>query len=96
MEIAKAITVAALFFATILLLTSNRALGADDPRTARRKAILADEAEELRKADAQESRFKAAPRPLVKKNFDRTCIIRPVMADREIEACRVHYQRKDI
>jgi len=95
MEIAKAVTVTALFFAAVLLLTSNRAMGADDPRAARHKAILADEAEELRKIDAQESRFKTA-RPAAKKNFDRTCVIKPVMADREIEACRVHYQRKDI
>ena len=96
-EIAKAIVVAALFLAAILLLTSNRALGADNPRTARHKAILADEAEELRKIDARESRLKTAQRPAPRRsNFERVCVIKPVMADREIEACRVAYRRKDI
>ena len=97
-EIAKAVAVAALFMAAILLLTSTRALGADNPRMARHKAILADEAEELRKMDAKESRLKTAPRPAPRTNgqFERVCVIKPVMADREIEACRVSYRRKDI
>ena len=95
-EIAKSIIVAALFLAAILLLTSGRALGADNPRMARHKAILADEAEELRKHDARVAQTRGAPRALVKKNGERVCVIKPVMADQEIEVCRASYRRKDI
>jgi hypothetical protein len=100
MELAKLVTVTVLFFIAVILLTSGRALSADDPRRARQRAVLADEAEELRKVDAQEARRSAASaspsRGVPKRNFERLCIIRPVMADREIEACRISYQRKDI
>jgi hypothetical protein len=94
-EIAKAVAIAALFLTAILLLTSTRALGADN-RSERLRAILADEAEELRKHDAKESRSRTTSRPLAKRNFERVCVIKPVMADREIENCRVSYRRKDI
>ena len=45
----------------------------------------------------QRDRHRPSPRPLPRKsNFERVCVIKPVMADREIEACRVTYRRKDI
>ena len=100
MEIAKVVTVTALFFIAILLLTSGRALGADPVRmNERQRAILADEAEELRRADTREAmRTKEPARAMPRRNFERLCVVKPVMADQEIEACRISYQhpRKDI
>src|SRR5687767_1054208 len=101
MEIAKMVTVALLFFIAGVLLTSGRALGADiDLKRQRQKAVLADEAEELRRLDALEARRNAGvtspARGVPKRNFERLCVIKPVMAGREIEACRISYQRKDI
>jgi len=100
MEIAKVVTVTVLFFVAVVLLTSGRALGADPVRlNERQRAILADEAEELRRADARESqRTKEPARAIPRRNFERLCVIKPVMADKEIEACRISYQhpRKDI
>ncbi|HYG55317.1 MAG TPA: hypothetical protein VD965_08460 [Burkholderiales bacterium] len=98
-EIAKAVTVAAVFLAVILLLTSGRALGAD-VRSERYKAMLADEAEELRRLDEKHAQRRpldrATARQAARQAFERVCVIKPVMADREIEACRVSYRRKDI
>jgi hypothetical protein len=101
MELAKLVTVTLLFFIAVVLLTSGRAFSADDLlRKDRQRAVLADEAEELRKFDAQEARRNAAvaapARGIPRRNFERLCVIKPVMADREIEACRISYQRKDI
>ena len=100
MEIAKVVGVTLLFFIAVVLLTSGRAFSAeiDLKRSERQRAILADEAEELRKHDAKQAgrRPEVAPRSGMRPNFQRICIIKPVMADKEIEACRVSYQRKDI
>jgi hypothetical protein len=100
MELAKQVAVATMFLVAVFLLASGRAFGADSDllkKNARARAALADEAEELRRVDQREARVVKEPaRAVSKRNFERLCIIKPVMADKEIEACRISYQRRDI
>jgi hypothetical protein len=99
MAIARQVMIAVLFFIAVFLLASGRAFGADLDlkKPERLRSALADEAEELRKADQRDARNPRDPvRAVPRRNFERLCIVKPVMADKEIEACRISYQRRDI
>jgi hypothetical protein len=99
MEIAKQVAVATMFLIAVFLLATGRAFGADLDlkKSDRLRSVLADEAEELRKQDQRDGRNPREPaRATARRNFERLCVIKPVMADKEIEACRISYQRKDI
>ena len=98
MELARQAVIAVMFFVAVFLLASGRAFGADVlKKNERMRAALADEAEELRKSDQRDARNPREPaRPAARRNFERLCVIKPVMADKEIEACRISYQRRDI
>ena len=98
MELAKTVTIVVMFFVAAALLISGRALGADVlKKNERLRTVLADEAEELRKTDERDAARPQGPaRAVPKRNFERLCQIKPVMADKEIEACRISYRRRDI
>lgn len=88
MELSRIVALTALFFILVLIL-APAALGADDARE-RARALAADEAAELKRVEAQDTR-----RRVRQKDFDRRCAIKPVMTDAEIEACRVAHRRSD-
>jgi len=94
MDLSK--TVACTALVIMVLLTAGHALSQDKP-PALDEAALRKQEEVLKKQEAQAARERAAEEhrlQLARLNEEiaRRCVIKPVMTDAEIDACRIAYR----
>lgn len=81
-------TVACTALVIMVVLTAGHALSQDKPPAAD-AAALKQQAQEARERAAEEKRL---ARKQLDEEISRRCVIKPVMTDAEIDACRVAYR----
>lgn len=86
MDLSK--TVACTALVIMVLLTAGHALSQDQP-PAMDAALKRQEAQEARQRAAEERRL---TRKLLDEEISRRCVIKGVMSDAEIDACRIAYR----
>jgi hypothetical protein len=89
MDLSKAVACSALVI--IVVLTAGHALSQDKPpapdAAAKKEAALSAQAERERAAEQ-----KRLARKQLDEEISRRCVIKPVMTDAEIDACRLAYR----
>lgn len=87
MDLSKTVACAALVI--MVLLTAGHAFSQDKPPAADEAALKKQEAQVERQRVAEERRLELAR---LNEEIARRCVIKPVMTDAEIDACRIAYR----